>query len=250
MLYNIGNNLKDATRRRPRKPSPKGYANAYLSGLFGWSPLFDDISTLLDVSSYISRRNRELHKLFEGRGTRSRIDYGAQHNTFEDVQFLESGWPFGVLGATRKVVTSDHIWGTVRWKPTTSPGWHPSEEEYLALAKKVVSGATASGAFASAWDLIPWTWLLGWLVNVRSFVLANGNTVPAAPGPVCLMRETRSIQTFVPSNPGGFLRTGTITNWIKNRYIFPDGATFGAFLPHLDAGRLSVLSALAVQRLR
>jgi hypothetical protein len=247
MLFNLGSNLRNAGKPSKRN-GPRSTASSYLGVKFGWVPLFDDINTLLDVSLYISRRNKELHNIFQGKGSRHNVNYGTIHNSFEDVQYISSGSPLGLVVANRKVATADRMWCVVRWKPTTSPGWHPSEEEYLALAKKVVSGATASGAFASAWDLIPWTWLLGWLINVRAFVLANGNTIPAASSPVSVMRETKTTQTFAP-NASQPWAASVIKNWSKRRFIY-SGSTFGAFLPHLDAGRLSVLGALAVQRLR
>lgn len=252
-LKGIGDNLKNGNP--PKKlGGAKNAANVYLGFLFGWAPLFEDITVLLNVMSYVDRRNAELHALFEKKGgAHHRVQFGTfSASETSNNEILDSGGAFGVVNAKRVGETKMRVWATVRWFPTTAPGWHPNDAEYLALAKKVVTGATASGAFAAAWDVIPWTWLLGWVINVRSFVMANGNTIPAASSPVSIMRSYETTHTF--SNVtysrswihGG---EGTIKVWTKQRFIF-SGTTFGAFLPHLDAGRLSVLGALTVQRLR
>jgi hypothetical protein len=242
MIFSLGNNLKNGPTN-----SAQNAASGYLSYRFGWAPLYEDLKLFLEVAEYVSKRNKELHKLFEGGGTRHRVELDKATGTDETTQFLHSGWPIGFRMARRHVHSKHRSWGTVCWTPTTAPGYKPSESEYLDLAKKTVHGATASGLFASAWDVIPWTWLLGWIVNVRAFVLAHGNTIPAQSSPVCIMHEIDTTQTFVPLSYEG--PTDVVKTWRKQRNVYP-GATFGAFLPHLDAGRLSVLGALTVQRFR
>jgi hypothetical protein len=252
MLKNAGDQLKNG-RPPKRLGGAKNASNVYLGILFGWAPIFDDLDTLLNVYKYVERRNAELRALYEKKGgAHHRVKFGSHHASegpYSDI--IDSGGFFGLCTATRVAETKLDVWATVRWYPSTAPGWHPSDAEYLALAKKVVSGATASGAFVAAWDLIPWTWLLGWVLNVRSFVLANGNTIPAHSSGVSIMRHWETTHRFSNgwSNKGIDLGLGTIRVSRKQRFIF-SGTTFGAFLPHIDAGRLSVLSALTVQRLR
>lgn len=255
MLLNLGNNLKNKEPPLRLPPnSGKSAAGAYLGISFGWAPLFEDIASLLDVYKYIDRRNAELHALFEKKGgAHHRVSFGSPSaSEGPSMDLAESGGWIGLVRYKHTAETKSKVWATVRWFPTTAPGWHPNDAEVLALAKKVVTGATASGAFVAAWDVIPWTWLLGWVINVRSFVLANGNTIAAASSPVSIMRTWDTTHSFSDfESTQGFVHStsGTIRNTTKQRFIY-SGTTFGAFLPHLDAGRLSVLTALTVQRLR
>ncbi len=248
MIKDIGDQLKRGSRRA----SPdKTAANNYLAAKFGWLPLFDDMQKLFDVYKYIDRRNDELARLFSSSGLKRRVGLGEFTGTNTQTVFVESG-PRGSLTARAEQVLLCKTWGTIRWKPTIPPSHYPNNSARLALAKKTVLGATASGAFASSWDLIPWTWLLGWCTNVRSYVLAHGNTVPAAPsGMSCLMRHTVGTREFKVTSISSGLKGGygTIEYERKQRSVRAK-PSLSAFLPYLDGGRLSVLGALAVQRFR
>ncbi|UJQ85942.1 MAG: putative maturation protein [Alehxovirus pseudofaecenecus] len=223
-------------------------ASDYLAIKFGWAPLFKDIYDTINVLDYISRRNQELQKLYSSSGLRRRCRLLRQTGQLTDTQFIASGFPASVT-ASRYVKSDWEVWGTVRWKPTVLTPFGMDELATWQKARRIVLGATASGAFASSWDLIPWTWMLNWCVNIRDFVLAHGNTIPCDHGKVNIMiRGTHKGEFKVTSKPdwltGG---DGTIMRYTKQRSVV-NSASLETFLPHLDAGRLSILMALGLQR--
>lgn len=247
MIRDVG----DAFKRGFSQPADKLIANQYLGAKFGWIPLYDDLSKLLDVNIYIDRRNSELDRLFSGRGLKRRVGLGKHTQTHVSTQFVSSG-ATGTLTAKAEQISHRELWGTARWKPTIPPQYYPSDSERLLLAKRTVLGATASGTFANSWDLIPWTWMLGWVTNVRSYVLAHGNTVPAAPSAeTCVMIHTESSRNFTVTSRSAELRGGEGTIYYDEKFRnVHSKASVSAYLPYLDGGRLSVLGALAVQRFR
>lgn len=248
ILKGIGDLLRSG-----RSPiGARGIANHTLAAKFGWIPLFNDISTMLDVDTYVARRNAELNRLFSNTGLRRRINLMELSNSSSSNQVVDSGFPLYMSGH-HTVTNKSRVWGTVRWKPASSfPFGQLSDIERLALAKRLVIGATASGAFVSSWDLIPWTWLLGWVTDIKSYVLAHGNTVPVKPtGGICLMAEntqTKSLGRITLAE--GFSGGSGNATWVhKRRWIYA-GASPTTYAPYLSTERLSILTLLAAQRLR
>jgi hypothetical protein len=245
LIRHIGDQLKQGFR-----VSPNRAANGYLAAKFGWLPLVEDFVKTLDVFKYIDRRNNELDRLFTASGLKRRLRLGKYTGTSESTNFVASGAK-GSLTCKQISHTTYEFWGTVRWKPSIAPEFYPNHAQQLALAKRIVLGATASGSFASSWDLIPWTWLLGWCTNVRSFVLAHGNTIPCDHSDVCIMQHGDHHRDMKVTSQSSWMTggDGTIVRDTKDRFVVSK-ASISAYPPYLDGGRLLTLGALAVQRFR
>lgn len=254
-LPRILKSIGDLLRSGRSAIGAQGVANHALAAKFGWVPLFDDISKLLQVKKNVARRNEELRRLFANGGIKRRIRLAEVSNfpTSTNVA-IDSGFPLGMNGKL-EVFNKEEIWAVLNWQNQSdfSCG-HPSDEERLALAQKLVLGISASGSFASSWDLIPWTWLLGWVTDIRAYVLAHGNTVPVKlSGKINVMwsiTQTRSLSrtTFARSEFSG--GSGDTVWSGKYRKVYDPPSTPTSFLPHITADRLSTLALLAVQRLR
>lgn len=232
---------------------PAGMANVFLGVKFGWAPLIDDIQKLLDVQSYVLKREKELHQLYSGRGLRRRLQF-ADSNSVEDKESPCASLPGGMVAYLRySKHTNQRQWATIHWKPVVPGHYSPNDARLHSLARQVVLGLTIEGLAKGAWDVIPWTWLIGWFTNVGKYALANSNTVPAYHTGGCLMnyasysikpRDVRYVgawgtQELVPS--GDY----TVT---KRTRVASSSVVASASLPYLDGSRLSVLGALFVQR--
>jgi hypothetical protein len=249
LLKSIGDGLRNG-----RSPiGLHGVANNALAAKFGWLPLMDDITKLLQVKQKIAQRNLELKNLFEKGGTRKRLPLGTNTTVYDTSAYPESGYPLNMV-ATQNDTAKCRQWAVQYWKNQSSfPFGSPSDIERLKLAQKLVFGISASGAFASSWDLIPWTWLLGWVTDLRSYVLAHGNTVPVTPGSnAFLMTECTFTRSFNRVNLFNSKLSGGDGDVRYRQYkrTSSAGGLPTAYLPHIDAGRLSTLALLAVQRLR
>jgi hypothetical protein len=250
MLRDIGRLLT-----KPKKLlTAKELANQNLAVRFGWVPLIRDINQLLDLQSAVLKRQRELRKLYSGKGLRRRVTLRS------DTQNAGSAWTAIAFGLASNITYAHDItivrkqWATIRWRPTSQQADVNSDVEMNRLARRVVLGLTPEGLAKGTWDVIPWTWLLGWFTNVGQLLLATSNTVPASHTEACLMTELRC--TIVPKPvstlnciSSSVVYSGVYIETIKNRTI-SGSLTPGFNMPFLDMFRLSILSSLFVQRFK
>lgn len=239
--------------KNPRRlATPKGAASTYLGTLFGWMPLVDDIKTMLNLQSYIDKRCQELNKLFNSSsGLKRRVQLGDDHVT-DSIEFTIAGQGSAVMTVPVSRTLRTRRWATIRWTPSGNVPYHPNDAQVNRLARQVVSGMTSEGLAKGLWDVIPWTWMINWFTNVGKYALAHSNTVPAKHSPPCYMVELSIDYALgIPRTVGIASNDTRLTSdmsftW-KNRTV-SSSITPGCYLPFLDRSRLSVISALAIQR--
>ena len=251
-LKDIPKQLKDVGRliKSPKRLlNSKEIANQYLGAKFGWLPLIKDVQDLLDIGKHIHRRNDELSRLYTSNGLKRRLNLGEWTATATSNKTIQSH-----LGLTINTVESIHTirrcWGVVRWKPTISPRFYPSDAERLKQAKRISLGLTTEGLYQGAWDLLPWTWIVDWFTNVSEFAQTNSNTVPASPSERSVMTETfTEIDYKVTGITSGYTGgSGVLLRHSKERYV--GAGSISVRLPYIGADRLSILGALFVQRFK
>jgi len=245
MLRGVGKLLKTPKRLL----NSKEIANQYLSAKFGWIPLIQDVHDVLDLQAHILRRKNEFDRLYNSSsGLKRRLKLG--HWNAERTQGSISVQSSSLLGITvkRQTYTSLRRWGTVRWKPAVNPGYNPSDVELNKLARQVVLGMTTEGTMKGLWDVIPWTWMIGWFTNVSSFALQYSNTVPSNSQNACVMTNTYTTEcnTVTGITLGYTGGGGTRIYERKERYV--GSGSLSAHLPFISEDRLKILGALFVQR--
>ncbi len=237
-------NLKNLPRY-----NPKVGANWFLAIKFGWIPLFNDIRRMLSFQISVDRKLNELERLYSNGGLKRRIKHGLGSDHRESTSFVVMDTRLGGTPTCKlQRTTSVERWATVRWKPTKLPKAH-TPEDMRKLARRLVFGLDSLSA-VQVWNAVPWSWLTDWFTNVGDFLQAHDNTVPAAPGPVNLMTRTESKYLWT--------RTGTFAKWsggegsatLKTLERTQGNASLAASLPLLSGGQLSILGALALQRMR
>ncbi|DAD50288.1 TPA_asm: maturation protein, partial [ssRNA phage Gerhypos.4_48] len=246
MLRSLGNLI--------RSPSnvlkPKGFAGEYLGVQFGWLPLIEDLKKLIDFQSYVLKRNKELADLYSGKGLRRRLKF-TDDTVNTPVVSMTATYANALITTASSVDVKRRTWGTIHWYPTTPPQYHPDDHSWNNLTNRLVLGATPEGLAKGLWDVIPWTWLIGWFTNLGKYTLAHSYTVPANHSGGCLMREAKG--TWLPglatvtAGSGKVYPIGMLTRTIKTRAV-SSVVTVGVNMPYLDMFRLSILGALFTQR--
>jgi len=234
--------------------SPKELANHQLCVQFGWLPLIDDVKQLLNLQSYVLKRTKELHDLYSARGLGRRLKFGEANLSGEGVYRVAEYGPDNYCDFPYDIFIHKKSWATIRWKPITVPDWSHSDVLLNRKAYQLVLGLTLEGMGKGLWDVLPWTWLIGWFTNFGKYLLAFSNTVPAQHSEGNFMSESRRIyvpKVMVPHNLDMKVSqlewTGVYTAVTKTR-IVSGSLTPGFNMPFLDMFRLSVLGALFVQR--
>jgi hypothetical protein len=246
MLKSLG----DLIRSPSNVLKPKGFAGEYLGVQFGWLPLIEDLQKLLDFQSYVLKRNKELAQLYSGKGLRRRLQF-TDDTVSTKVSTQTATYMNAIVTTISSVDVKRRNWGTIHWYPTTPPQYHPDDHSWNSLANRLVLGATPEGLAKGLWDVIPWTWLIGWFTNLGKYTLAHSWTVPADHSGGCLMRE--AVGTWAPgiatvsAGSGQVSTHGQLTRTVKTRAV-SSVVTVGVNMPYLDMFRLSILGALFTQR--
>ena len=232
----------------------KQAANQYLNVKFGWLPFIEDLKHLMELQSEILKRSKEIQQLYSGRGLRRRLKF--QDDTAHGV----ADFQWALYGTTSKVIVPvttivrKRSWGTIHWFPNALPPYHPSDHMWHNYVRNIVLGLTPEGMAKGLWNVIPWTWLIGWFTNFGKYALASSLTVPASHSGACFMSEV--VVTMVPGVPRGVdchefkvTASGEFTATTKTR-IVSGSLTPGFNMPLWDISKLSVLVALATQRIK
>lgn len=231
----------------------KALANQHLAIQFGALPLIKDIKDLTEIQGAILKRKEELMRLYDVGGLRRRLKLGKYGASKTTKNLLITSYPGGFVQGDLKQSTTVERWGTVRWLPRLGTiTVHPGERELYHQAQKLMIGLSVESFAEGIWDVIPWTWVIDWFANIGEFSQINSFTVPATSYRPCIMTKTKTVSTFTPTFrslgiQGG---SGTITLESKERVhdVIPTPST--ALFPMMDLRRLSILGALAVQKLK
>lgn len=224
-------------------------ANVNLAWQFGLRPIVEDIQKILSFSDLVERRIKELERL-RTRGLRRTIPLGkldslTYYYTNPNLVVNSTGFQFNTQ---QNAMTVCDVGAHCRWIPTMDlTRYSPGEMRHL--ARKAVLGLTVD--LKTAWELIPWTWMIDWGTNIGSFLAANRNVVPAALSLCFITRRTRTTQSFAPQTITSLGRTFTLSTCevVKTD---KDRSTAGvlptAQFPFLSGNQLGILASLAITR--
>jgi hypothetical protein len=235
----------------------KSAARANLTYQFGIRPFISDLSSLLNFQDEYAKRTRELETLSQGGFRRKRTLFGGSNSEFVAGFQTHSANP-GSTFHDRSKLTVERTWGFVRWKPTANSP--KTDSERRRAARRAVLGLTVD--FSTAWNAMPWSWLIDWCSSVGDFLAASRNIVPATPTDICIMSHRTTVTTFrrSTSNPGSFPNIGnpkvihtncgdfTANRETKSRS--PATPTLSAHLPFLSLRQLSILASIGISKYR
>ncbi|UJQ85281.1 MAG: putative maturation protein [Loecwouvirus pseudonemorishabitans] len=220
-------------------------ASGNLAYQFGWRPLIADVNKLLSFQNHVRNRVNELERLRDKGGQKSRRELYSARTTGSGTQLLQSV-PVGyVISGAYTDEAEMRMWGSIKWTPDADL---PSTDEALRrLAIRSVLGLSLEPA--ALWEILPWSWLIDWFVNVGSFLNAHRNTVPASHGGICIMQYNYAKRIYQKTSGGPSWWTngyaGTLTRERKRRFVQSTSA-ISASLPFLTARRMSILASLSV----
>lgn len=241
--------------RKPKKlMSAKEAANAHLAARFGWAPLIEDVGKLLKLQQTMIKRSKELKQLSSLGGLRRRLRFADTTATTRQV-WRTALYGNGFIDIDVHTTVKKSQWGTIRWVPTAPPPYHPDDDSRNRYALKLIAGLTVEGMARGTWDVIPWTWLIGWFTNIGKYTLLHSNTVPATWAEACLMNRVMTTSfpgiVNVKGSKYWFIEpSGVYLHDIRTRITGGTVVLPGLNMPFMDMSRLSVLASLFVQRMR
>lgn len=235
---------------------PEIIASGHLTWRWAIAPFIRDVKTLCDFGFLIQRRLKMLEGL-ETKGLRKRVSLANNsENTVSALQFLHSQGI--IIKGKRHVLFTEKVWGTVNYKLAPGvklPNWRKWDQRFL-LASRLVQGITTHEALATAWELMPWSWLADWALGIGTVITATNNTLGTVHSDPCLMRHTTSVATIN-------IDDATSESWArpngefyesmdrKERFIVPPLVPFApTTLPFCEWKAMSILGSLAILQVR
>lgn len=219
----------------------RGLAAGHLANEFAIKPLISDLKGLLNFSDEVAKRQKELEQLSSGRLRRKR-DLWSGSNTSGPVDFIAQSGDGVTVHIGVNFATQRRIWGYVVWSPDNPK---LMKGDMRALARKAVLGLTVD--FSTAWNAIPWSWLVDWCSNVGDILVAKRNIIGASPGPVQLMTQTTTTAIAKQLPDTGFVTPGGWTEVSKKRRTVVN-VPVDVQLPILNFRQLSILGSIGVTR--
>jgi hypothetical protein len=221
----------------------KRSSNSAVSYNFGWELLFRDLFRLIDFTSQVDKRVKELKSLYASGGlSRRRTIYNETVTSTTPTTF--QSFNAGVLGSMTKT-TRVKVWASVKWRPPNPD--MPSAEDLLATARRTVHGwdFSSSGLASIIWEATPWSWFGDYFLNLGDYLNATRNSIGAVAGSGCVMTHayTDEIGTISSTSPGFGASSPHYVYETKSRVLGTAGIT--ATLPFLSGRQMVTLSSIA-----
>lgn len=249
----------------PRWLKPKGrktgpiqdLASANLGYQFGWRPFVSDLLQLLDAQRALQAALDVIAQLLAGKSIKRRSYYPLK-TAYQDHGTLYTN-TIGVTTRHKKeTVWYCREWVTTRWSATSATMLYAipkSSSGQIALGLRMAYGLTNFGLFASAWELLPWSWLIDWFWNLGKWLSANQNFLRLSLDSICWCRTTSSITTFtlVEGPYAGVTLVGDYSTASSLKERHPVNPALALLpprpsLPALTSGQMSILGSLLAMR--
>lgn len=205
---------------------------------FGWKLLIQDLQRLVLFQDFVHGRMKELESLQKS-GLRRKRQLWSGSNTGTAVRWLQSnGFSTGNVNLPK--ATTQRVWGHVVWYPDEVGPTNLTD--LRSRARSAVLGLTVDPS--TAWNALPWSWLVDWCANVGDYLAAKRNIVGAHPSEVLIMDTRSTTISWQYSHPNvSPWSGGTISK--SRRRATPD---IDASLPWLSPRQLSILGSIGVTR--
>lgn len=217
----------------------KDMAAKNLSYHFGIKPLVKDLVLMLNWMQIVRKRAEYIKNSAEGKIRKRRLFAGI-HESVGSVVTVESS--IDVIRAIPRRRTLEKCWGYVIYEPELS--FPDTPEELWSLALKAAYGLNFD--IASAWELMPWSWLIDWFTNIGDVLNAQRNIVPLRPKIVRICRHSRAEEiweyTTLPVPP----HIRSVETKLRTLPVY----SYTAEWPALTSGQLNILGSIAVLKQR
>lgn len=246
---NLALKLKKRSKRLRRGKRLKEAADTYLAYKFAIAPMISDLQKLMNFQQSAQQRMDELDRLYSKGGLKRRVFISSDSGSTSQQNVAVESTLSAVVRCN--IDTSTHMdrWCTLRWTPILGPGYS-NDKEKEQLAQRLVLGLNAHSLVTTAWELLPWSWMIDWFSNCQDLIEGHNNTVPAIAIGRCTMTHYYTTISYRRSDNIDSLSGGSAMFTRESKYrVIGGGDTFEAHFPLFSGNQLSILGALSVSKL-
>lgn len=238
--------------RNARATATRTVAEGYLAASFGWLPLFDDLNKLFHFQDLVEKKKKELDHLYQNGGIRrKRVLQNDSASLTDGPWSMNSNGGLSVMATCHRTTTYEE-WVTVRWNLIGSSRPKPTDTEIRNQAANIVRGTILDprNIAADLWNIVPWSWLTDWFVNIGDYLDSHRGGIPVEPTRTCVMKRTHTVGVYTRTS--GTINTtggdGTIDRWTKLRLPTSPTPGLSASIPFLTGHQASILGSLFITR--
>lgn len=239
--------------------------SATLSYQFGWKPLIHDLSDMINFGVETTKVLNIIKKMLKGGISRQvRLgDESAQSEVVFDYPITDLPTYDDILDWKVRIYTRMEVWGTARWFFPEAARLLIANDSDLQRWLAISTAYGLSVHPASAWELLPWSWMIDWFANFQNILeLVFYRALPVEFGGVnvCTKRtsqvavESRTLPIHdyapwylgVPDAPLGFRMERVTKRRDVSSDLLPDLLIPGV-KPLMSSYQWSILTALAAK---
>jgi len=212
---------------------------------FGIAPLIQDLMTCMQFQALVDQRVKEIDRLMK-RGLRRTVTLDvASAQAVRNLTVQSVGQS---ISRTMSKNTRREIRGHVRWY--VNENFSLSDAQVRAKAQKIVTGNIIDPL--TIWELMPWSWLTDYFVNISDFVRTNRNELDASYSGIRIMEHTVTVETCPGGSFGsnGFVKMTPFKGVRETKYRRITSLGLGARPQFLTGKQTSILGSLSVLKLK
>lgn len=212
-----------------------------LSYNFGWEPLLNDLSTMIDLADAINKRWLHIQKMKEGKRFGGKLPSSESSSTGSLVTYAQVRY----FPITKKV---KRAWYTARYAAQPPAFYHDESSKIQSI--RTLLGLRRDEIISSStlWNMIPWTWLIDYFLNMGTYFEATRGYAKFTVARLNVMEST--IATTTPDvqyvHPSYTFEPFVLKTVTKRRqtYVYPTAAL--AWKPFLTDHHRTLIGTLVL----
>lgn len=220
---------------------------ANLGYQFGLAPIIQDVRGLSGMQKQIADRADELLRAERQGGIKRTVVVDAGSNQESRLTYLQTDGLF--IRENVQWWTGETVKVHARWVPDGSYApLSQSNREYVLMrrALRALTGGTIDGA--TAWELIPWSWLVDYFGNVGEYFQASRNIVGLELADVAVMRHTVTKVQWPGASASDWSASGFSASWETKTRATSFVAPMLSSDYFFNGNQMGILASLAATR--
>lgn len=177
---------------RNKKFRASTIGGAYIANEFGIRPLIRDLWNSISIADQLNNASKAYNKAEKGTSLKGTLLQ--EKDEWKDISWLNTSWSLHKFSLLNKY--SNRVWYSVRFQPNgyKAPTTEAKTFEYFGTDKPL----------NSLWNLVPWSFLVDYVVDVSSFLESRNSSHQVKD--ICIMRHRKANKSL--GGPGDITTFG------------------------------------------